>query len=360
MKKILVYPYYDNPYQDLLYKEIQKKSDVKIAYLRSKKYDGYLLMLFLPWMILDRRLHGFTIFHIHWVAFNPQSKNKLIKSIAFLYTCGILLFIKLLGFKLLWTIHDITPHTALTVHDISITKLLCKLCTAKIALSQRAIVQLQNLHCDTRNIVVIPHGNYTAYYHNNVTFNNAREFLHINKQEYVFLFLGQLKLYKGIDDLLEVFSKLSQHNKNCTLVIAGKVYEDSLYDVINSYKYTFDNSLKLYLRHIKDDEIQYFMNAADIIVYPCKRITNSGSVLLALSFGKAIIYPQIGALKDLPENIGFSYISEKKDGLYTAIVNAISATKKQHKLLEKNAYEYAQTLNWENIAQKTIDVYNNI
>lgn len=360
MKKILVYPYYDNPYQYLLYSEIQKDPDITITYLRSTKYDGYLLMLVLPYMIFRNRLLGFRIFHIHWVSFSPQSENNIIKTLAWIYALFIILFIKLLGFQLIWTIHDLTPHTALTIHDMSVTRFLCRMCTAKIVLSKTTITELKKFHCNITHIYLIPHGNYISYYPNIVSRIRARSHLGLNKKDFIFLFFGQLKVYKGIGDLLEVFSHMVIRRKNCVLVVAGKVNETPLIDTIQVYKSMLKKNLKLYLRHIEDNEVQYFMNAADVVVYPCKRITNSGSVLLGLSFGKPVIFPTIGSLQDLPEEVGFPYVSPDRDGLSHAMQKALSLDPKRITILGENAYHYVESLSWTTIAQETILVYNNI
>jgi glycosyltransferase involved in cell wall biosynthesis len=359
MKKILVYPYYNSPYQSLLYNEVQKNPDITIKYLRSK-YGGSLLLLDLPLRIIKNRMLGFAIFHLHWVAFTSASKNKITQLFSFIYTLCIIGFIKLLGYKLVWTIHNIVPHETITANDLFITKLLCKISDRKIVHSQSTINELEKLGCSVQNITIVPHGNYVSYYKDTVTKKDARDFLKIKQNTFVFLFFGELKRYKGIEELLEVFTHISASHKNILLLISGKVCDKEIYSVISSHKSSLKNTALFYIRHIEDDEVQYFMHAADIVVYAFKKITTSGSVLLALSFGKPIIYPLMGSLEDLPENIGFSYIPSDKNGLYNAMTTALTTSQEKLTERKKNAYKYVQSLSWEKIAEQTITIYKNV
>ncbi|HSW89030.1 MAG TPA: glycosyltransferase [Candidatus Saccharimonadales bacterium] len=358
MKKILVYPFYSNPYQSLLYKEIKNNKDIEIKYLSDdiSRFGGYILMAVLPYYLLKNRLLGFTIFHLHWVMFTPLSQSKVVQSISLVYVLFIIIFIKLIRYKLVWTIHNILPHNTLTANDMFITKFLCKVSDAKIVHSQFTVTELENSGCDIHKITIIPHGNYISSYENRITKREARNFLEIEQQAFVFLFFGEIKLYKGIDDLLKAFKSISSTYKHVTLIIAGKVYEPSIQQLITDYSSELGDKVTAHLRHIKDKEIQYFMNAANVVVYPFKKITTSGSVLLALSFGKSIIYPKLGALQELHEAVGFPYESSDSDGLLKSMQRAIASDKAMLPK-EKVAYTYAKSLSWNNIAEQTIAVY---
>ena len=51
-------------------------------------------------------------------------------------------------------------------------------------------------------------------------------------------------------------------------------------------------------RRISSDEIPAYLAAADVVALPFERIQMSGSVMLAMTFGKPVIAPRLG---DLPE-----------------------------------------------------------
>ncbi len=361
MKKILVYPKYNNPYQKLLYQQFNNNKKIKINYLvdEKTKYDRYLLMFVLPFMIVNKRIKGFNIFHLHWVAFTPKTNNKIIRTLDLFYVIFILLLIKVINYKLVWTIHNITPHDCLTINDLFITRFLYKIADVKIVHSKNTMEELKELKINIKNVVIIPHGNYIEYYENKINKIQARKRLHLDKNAFVLLFFGEIKFYKGIDELLKTFLDLAGDYKNSQLLVVGKVYEEQIEKLLKKYKSKLKDHLQLFLQYIPDSEIQYYMNAADIVVYPFRKITTSGSVLLALSFGKPIIYPLIGSLKELPDNIGFSYSIDNENNLHDCLEKALK-NKKSLNELGHNALSYAKKLSWNNIAKQTLEVYNNL
>ena len=66
-------------------------------------------------------------------------------------------------------------------------------------------------------------------------------------------------------------------------------------------------------RHIADEEVFTYFRACDVVCLPFKKITTSGSVVLALSFGKPVITPRTGAQCELPDDVGYLY-DPKEDG----------------------------------------------
>jgi glycosyltransferase involved in cell wall biosynthesis len=80
--------------------------------------------------------------------------------------------------------------------------------------------------------------------------------------------------------------------------------------------------------------------------------------MLSLTFGKPVIAPRIGALLDLPESVGYFYDPKLSNGLEESISRAIN-DKEQLRVKGRNAVTFTRTLNWNDIAQRTIDVYKN-
>ncbi|AEI48163.1 glycosyltransferase family 4 protein [Runella slithyformis] len=127
---------------------------------------------------------------------------------------------------------------------------------------------------------------YHAYYPNDSTKQESRQKLSIDKNAFVFLFFGEMKPYKGLHQLIKAYSALQIPNTR--LLMAGKSYDadywKSLMEVSNN-----DPDILWHHRFIEDSEVQYFFNAADVVVLPFTRIDHSGSIDLAMSFGKPII-----------------------------------------------------------------------
>jgi beta-1,4-mannosyltransferase len=353
--KILVYPKDGNPYQELLYRQLATK--VAIKYLVPPTHCRNFGIALFPYQLIFNRLLGYNILHLHWTyQFQFRIHNVVSKPLSTLNFLLCLLLIKLLRYRLLWTVHNVLPHEQQFLSDAWVRIVLSQLCDAKIVHSESTIDGMQKLGLDTRNSYVIPHGNYIGSYDNSVNRSDAKAHFSSKNDDFVFLFFGRISAYKGIEDLLEVFEQLSKGRDNVNLVIAGKCDSSTLGTVLGSYRNTSEDIIQIYSHHIEDDEVQYYFNCADVIVYPFREITSSGSVILGLSFGKPIICPRIGALNDLPSNVGYFYSKTDKEGLFKCMLKAIE-NRQQLVSMGRNGLRYAQTLSWDRIAAQTYEVY---
>lgn len=363
--KILVYPKDKNPYQELLYSQLRSKIEIK--YLERPMRSHTLgLFLFFP-MIFYYRIKGFTIFHLHWVDpfispfKNWLFNNLLTKAFYTLYFIFFIFFIKILQYRLVWTVHNIIEHEKHFIDDIWISKFLAKMSDLDIVHSKTTIDEMEKMGFDVSKCKIIPIGNYMDIYPNSITKTEARNILNLSKEDFVFLSFGIIKEYKGIDDLLIEFSKLVNIYKEnkIKLIIAGECNNIRLRKLIEKYQISLKDSLICELEHIADKDVQIFFNACDIAVYPFKRITTSSTVILALSLIKPIICPRMGALKELPDDIGFFYDPEDKKGLSNYLEKAFT-NKDNLEVMGKNVLRYVKNLSWDKIAEKTYNIYKNI
>ncbi len=60
-----------------------------------------------------------------------------------------------------------------------------------------------------------------------------------------------------------------------------------------------DARISFHVKFIPDNEIQIFLNAANVVVLPFARILTSGTANLAMSFRRPIIVPKTGCLPEL-------------------------------------------------------------
>ena len=346
--KVLVFPYDTNPYQELLYAQMKQ---VEKKYLTGITKSRSLNNLLLPFQIVYFRLIGFRIFHLHWAyGFTFPGENKISLTLSTLYYYFMLLVVKFCGYKVVWTVHNLLPHKRLFLDDRKARIFLSKIVDTKIVHSEVTIAEMSDMGMDTTSTVTIPHGNYIGSYKNKISQTESRKKLGIDDKDFVFLFFGNGKKYKGVEKLVEEFKKINIPNSK--LVVAGKLESSSLF--INEVK-----NVVFFDKYIPNDEVQLFFNASNLAVYPFSKVTTSGSVLLSLSFGKAIIYPLIGNLTDLPKNIGIPYSADDTDGLKNSLLWAYK-NKKEIKQQNENAYKYAKTLDWKVIADKTESVYSEL
>jgi glycosyltransferase involved in cell wall biosynthesis len=108
----------------------------------------------------------------------------------------------------------------------------------------------------------------------------------------------------------------------------------------------------LRLEEIPDAEVAPLLAAADAVVIPYRRITTSGSAMLALAHGRPLVVPELESLADLPERAVVRY-DGTIPGLAGALakVTAISATELAD--MSAAARAHAEGITWPEIAAVT-------
>src|SRR4051794_6089240 len=182
-----------NPYLSLLYSEIQNIKGEECIYQFSFKN-------------IIRR--SYNIAHVHW----PES-NKLNKGFfkVVMYSIGfnlVMLYAKIKGAKVVWTVHNLSPHEKRwpliqRLHFSIFTRLVDGFIVMN-NFTKNAIEELYPA-LKKKKHAYIRHGHYKDYYENHNNQLTARAELHINESAVVGLFFGQIREYKGIEQLIKVF-----------------------------------------------------------------------------------------------------------------------------------------------------------
>ena len=297
------------------------------------------------------------IIHLHWqhrLLLADSKLKTIIKSLLFI--CQVLV-VKALGTKVVWTVHNLQNHEQKHKElELFFSSIIARLADAIIAHCEAANREIQIVFNVKENekIAVVPQGNYLNVYKNSVSQNDARNRLNLSPTDLAFVYFGRIRLYKGLLELIESFQKLdSSHVK---LIIVGEPgYEH--FGKLLSKKAREDTNIQLILQFIPDDEVQIYLNAADIMVLPYRDVLNSGAAILGMSFGKAIIAPHLGCMSDvLGDSGGFLYDPGKEDGLLNAMRNALASRAKLREMGNYNL-RLAKKLDWRDIAESTYRVY---
>jgi len=301
------------------------------------------------------RIQHCGLMHLHWTEPFLVSKRlwlSIVKSSLFLFE---LAFLKLLGMKLVWTVHNIGSHEGQHRRiNLFFNRLVLHLCNHVIVHCESAWHQVAQTYNFFQNIkvTVIPHGHYLDYYKNKVTRPDARNGLKIGREEIVFLFFGAVRPYKGISQLVEAFKKLKGQQIRL-LVVGSPITQDVGRRVQEKCK--DDRRIKTVLEFVPDDQIQNYMNASDVVAMPFRDILTSGSVILAMGFAKAIIAPKLGCIPEILNKHGaILYDPDAKDGLREALEEACQLDLERMGRYNLNR---ANELDWNKIGKMTYEVY---
>jgi glycosyltransferase involved in cell wall biosynthesis len=129
----------------------------------------------------------------------------------------------------------------------------------------------------------------------------ARVKINISTSDFIFLFFGFIRTYKGLDMLLQAVKILKEKEptSNWKLIIAGEFYEDrSRYDE-QIKELQIEDRLILKTDFIPDSEVRNYLCAADCVVQPYRNATQSGVTPLAYHFEIPMIVTNVGGLPAL-------------------------------------------------------------
>jgi glycosyltransferase involved in cell wall biosynthesis len=260
--------------------------------------------------------------------------------------------------NIIWTVHNLYSHEMYYPNLEKIgRRIFAKRVDIIISHCNEARDKIKNgYHINSKKIYVIPHGNYFNCYKNSISKNKAREYLNLNQNDFIFLQFGRIRPYKGIENLIQSFNSL-EDTDNTKLLIVGKPINEKFKNFLIQ---TSRGNKKIIFKFefIQDDEIQIYMNAADIAVIQYREILTSGQCLLAISFGKPIIAPRLGCINDILDEKGsILYDINDKTGLIKALKTGI---KKRNQLNEMGKYnlKLAEKFNWNLIAKRTRELYD--
>lgn len=302
------------------------------------------------------RKENLDVVHLHWLAPYIQEENlpeTLFKTFS---TALKLLLLKLNNYKTVWTAHNIESHDGKNHRTERIFKRLCtKFLFDKIIThcnSAKREVK-RNYRATENQVKVIEHGNYIDSYPNKIGKAEARGKLDLEAEKTVFLCFGQIRKYKGISELVEKFRKIE--SRKAALIIARNNNDTELASKIKK-RASEDHRIEIYDHFIPKEEVKIYMNASDCIVLPYRKVATSGTLILAMSFGKPVIAPRKGCIPEHSSKED-SILFESTDNLEDAIERYLNgeATEKGKRNLQK-----AREMDWDKIAEKTRNLYGNI
>jgi glycosyltransferase involved in cell wall biosynthesis len=215
---------------------------------------------------------------------------------------------------------NIIPHEK-RPGDVLFTKYFIKPVDAFITMSEKVLTDLQQ-YTQSKPAQFVPHPLYDNF-GNPIAKEEARSYLKIPQHEFIFLFFGFIRKYKGLDLLLQAVKHLNSNapQQNFKVLIAGEFYEDrKFYDELIK-QLGIEKNLILKTDFIPDSEVKYYLCAADAVVQPYRNATQSGVTPLAYHFEIPMIVTNVGGLPSLVPNQIVGLVCEPTpDSIATAMI----------------------------------------
>lgn len=354
MRAILLPSYTWNPYQRLLAASLTELG-VQSAAINEWPRRAPILG---AWLAQGRP----DVVHIHWIhEFLGGSKGKPTRR-AVLWFEWQLRLLKVLRVRIVWTVHNLKGHEAGDDEP-----------DARDAAAHRAIIERADaiiLHCGharealidlyepspaaRQRMHVLPHGSYVRHYAVDADRTAAREGLGLPSSGVVFAFVGSIRGYKGVGELLDAFSGAADPGPDARLLVCGKPLPARLGRDLEQ-RAAADPRILLRLERIPEEDLTLVLRAADVVVLPFRDILSSGSAILALSHGRPVIAPALGCLPEtLPADATILYDPDVPDALADAMRQAAAS---DLAVMGARARAYADNLDWAAIAARTAELY---
>jgi glycosyltransferase involved in cell wall biosynthesis len=336
-----------NPYQQLLATAVSHQN-ITVLWGKHGRFTLLKSLRYKPDLI-----------HLHWTAPFWLDGHPLRSRVAALRFLAELLEAKRRGVKLVWTAHNLHDHERTNPRlEHAVNRWLCRLVDRVLvhcAAAETAVLQTYRLPAAfRRHITVTGHGNFIGVYENGVSRAKARRRFSLPAEAPVFLFFGQIRPYKGVPALLDAFRRLEMAAAH--LLIAGRPADAALAASLREASREHPR-IGLHLRFIPDAAIQHFMNAADVVVLPFRDISTSSTVILAMSFGKAIVAPPFGCLPQILDERGCCFYDPGEEGLAEALRQVRMADWGR---MGRHNLALARRLDWDEIGRRTAEVYRRL
>jgi glycosyltransferase involved in cell wall biosynthesis len=293
---------------------------------------------------LARRLRP-DVIHLHCT--NP---------IALLY----LACLRLLSAQLVAPAHTITPHEPIRFQK-PIYKKLHNLADLVIAHSKFDSDRLLT-EFDVRpeRVIEIPHGEYGFFERGGETSDRqtARVTLGLDDQDEVALFFGYIREYKGLDLLLESWPAVAEVRPRARLLIAGDPVQLESERRRELEQWATRVGAVHRFDYIPFSDVSTYFAAADVLVMPYRRISQSGVLYLALSVGLPVVAARVGGLPEmLRDDDNALLVPPESPPELASALGRLLGDATLRKRLKRGGLRLAKEHSWPSIAERTEDAF---
>lgn len=296
------------------------------------------------------------LWHLHHpesVLHRRSSVASIFETLVFL---GLLRLARLRGTRIVWTVHDLGSNDKLHPRlEAWFLRLFVPQVDAIICLTESSrSMTLERFPClANRPNVVVPHGHYRGVYPDTETRETARQRLALPADATVLLHFGLMRPYKNVPHLIRTFRATPVRGN--ILLVVGRVFDAVIEREIREAADGASN-VRLDLRWVPNEEVQTFFAASDLVVLPYRRILNSGAVMLALTFARPVLAPDLGSMREHQETFGADWIL-----LYTGTLttSGLTAASEWASRTPRQAVDF-EGLEWRPLALRTRSVYHEL
>ena len=255
------------------------------------------------------------------------------------------------NYPLVFTLHDAKPHAGETGLRSKLLWYLAERCFDHIIVHGEKLKEqmIQEYNHPEEKVHVIPIGEHE------VAPFKIHERKDLTEDGNLILFFGRIYEYKGLEYLIKAEPIITKEVPDAKIIIAGtgedfKKYEKMMINkdnfIVHNYRIPYKEGAELLQR-------------CSLVTLPYIDASQSGVIPTAYGFKKPVVVTDVGAIPEIVDDgvTGFIVPPRNSEALADAIIKLLK-DEKLRKQMGENAYKKLKTdLSWDNIAEKTIEVY---
>ena len=345
-----------NPFLFLLMRELVKSGRI------SSVQHGY------GWLYEPGH---WDLIHLHWPELlvksrlADMSRTDLLESQDFDKVIHALQQKKEAGTGILLTVHNERPHkdqegrfSDFYDEVVSLSDGLIHLGTASDQLMKNKYPKMLK----DKASFVIPHGNY-EWFPNEKPREECRRMLNLHPDVKLVLAFGAIRSRRELELGIDAFNMAGIENG--VYMMAGKLpfpYKSQPRHFIERrklYRYRFDSTIRTEERVIPPQDVQIYLNAADLLLIPRYNTLNSGNVALGFTFGKVVAGPDYGVIGETLKETGNPVFNPYEvDSVADAIQRGLKRVKDG--LGRQNQIYAKEKMGWEEIGRMSVEAYQSV
>ncbi|MET1015347.1 MAG: glycosyl transferase [Leifsonia flava] len=245
----------------------------------------------LPFSWREALRGSYDLLHVHWpdallAAEGPVT--RLGKRVAF----GLLLLrLRKRQTPVVWTVHNLSAHDGPWI-DRALVRQMERMVTVRIRINPATELP------EGAQSELIPHGHYRDW------------FAHLARRTPVtgrIGYVGLIRAYKGVDDLVTAFLAAHRVEKDLSLVLAGQPRGEAIAEGLRR-QVQADPAIRLELAYVPDERLVEIVTESEIVALPYRRMHNSGAALAVLSLDRPVLVPRTPSNEALAREVGPGWV----------------------------------------------------
>jgi glycosyltransferase involved in cell wall biosynthesis len=292
------------------------------------------------------RAKSYDVVHVQWIPLEDRASPFMPILRSLCDDAGTLLVL---------TVHNAVPHDRVQV-DLAVLKRNLDCAHLIVALTEHVAFELSRDVGTVSPIVVIP---LSALFVNHDLPPRGEAIARLGDPTGpIVLFLGLIRPYKGLDLLSEAWQEVRNSFPDATLFVVGKVLDDA--SGLELRRLHGHEGVRFIDHYVPVSEMLDYYAVADTVVFPYRRISQSGALMTAAGLGRPTVVTPIAGFLEQVGHLRSAVVADEVSG--AAIARAlIYSLERREELAVAAEHDRAaiagSPIGWASVARATVRAY---